>query len=411
MNKFLSLLLFFWACGPGLNMVMIMSPEEEKILEESIADLRKSSKKVKPKFANRIIEREKKVDYSFQTAYPAPENGTWSSAFSDETKQQSIEVSSADWMKFIPDEKKLSEFNIAGTHDSTAFMMTNKAKKYAQCQEMKIWRQLHAGVRNLDIRLVYDKKENNLFCCHGKGAVQCDCYFEPNEQTGHGERTRISYYHVLDNVVRFLTEHPTETIILAPKYESGNKHLTIFYMNLIHLMLQAKNPNVIYLEDRVPTLGEVRGKIVIWDKKGHLKHGIKILTDISQKYHQGTKWFIHKEFNLKNGKTKVKLIKTAFKRAETFHKKKGKDNVGFITFTSGFTGLPNLPQPGKIAEVVNPFLLKYKFVPGCLYGWIITDFATKELVQKIVMTNFTSEGQETKAQAAANKRYLQSKAS
>ena len=300
-------------------------------------------------------------------------------------------VRSTSWMQWVPNDRFLGFINIFGTHDTAAYRMSSTKKKFAQCQTLSIAEQLAEGVRILDIRLVYDENLNDIFCCHGKGPFQCDCYHKDMENGNDNKkkRIRVSYYDVLLTVCTFLNTHPTETVIIAPKHESGNKTLTTFYTNLIHEMLRERN--LAYSEDRVPNLGEVRGKIVIWDKKGSLHAGIKIKTDVKdEQEHSEIKWKVHKQFRLDDGEQKISMINANLVLAEKLAKQGLQNTKSFIMYTSGFATSFFLPNPKKIAMPVNAFLYKREFQYGTHYGWFMMDFVKSRLMKKLILTNFFS---------------------
>ena len=66
---------------------------------------------------------------------------------------------------------------------------------------------------------------------------------------------------VLEHCFRFLEENPSETIIFQFKNDSGKENETCFD-NLFYTYIKG-NENKWFLENRVPALGETRGKIVL----------------------------------------------------------------------------------------------------------------------------------------------------
>ncbi|MDR2402144.1 MAG: phosphatidylinositol-specific phospholipase C domain-containing protein [Cytophagales bacterium] len=293
------------------------------------------------------------------------------------------EIIHGSWMKNIPGSTKLNQINIPGSHDSCAYDMSKPVARFAQCQSHSIKEQLEDGVRIFDVRLFWDEKTHDIYCCHGKGLLRCDCHKKFSKEL-------ISYDFVLDTIIRFLKEHSSETIIVSPKHESGNKKLTIAIINSEHEKL--KKMGLIYIANKVPTLDKVRGKIVLWDKMGKLKWGMKIRTDskiffIKEKY-AGVSWTIQKKFKVKP-QEKVVILKKSWGEAEDVYENSPNENYGFIHYTSGFdTDFYFSPNPKIVADMVNPFLLNYNFRPGCLYGWFIGDFVDAEYAQKIFLSNF-----------------------
>lgn len=82
-------------------------------------------------------------------------------------------ISSTDWMETVPDETKLSNMSIPGTHDSCT---QNVDMRYIfQCQDASVATQLIYGYRYLDMRLVLEKRsgqetlvlKHNIARCQG----------------------------------------------------------------------------------------------------------------------------------------------------------------------------------------------------------------------------------------------------
>ena len=294
-------------------------------------------------------------------------------------------ISHRSWMENIDGENKLHRINIPGSHDSLAYGMSDFNKKYSQCQNNNVREQLESGIRIFDVRLFFDKKTCNIYCCHGKGPLKCNCHKKYSEEL-------VSYDFVLSTIICFLKENPSETVIVAPKHKSGDKKLTIFCINLRHERL--KNMGVVYVDDKVPTLDEVRGKIVIWDKKGNLDCGMKIITkpgvgfSINEKY-AGVVWKkIQKKFQA-GPQEKIDILKNSLEEAENIYNNSNDKDYGFINYTSGFaTELGIFPNATKVAEKVNPFIKNYKLQPGCVYGWFNGDFVDADYAQKIFLSNF-----------------------
>lgn len=75
----------------------------------------------------------------------------------------------------------------------------------------------------------------------------------------HGARDqRSTFPQVLRDLVDFLTSHPTESVIMSVKDEVR----TDGFSRLVWLDM-AKYQDMWFLENRVPTLGEVRGKAIL----------------------------------------------------------------------------------------------------------------------------------------------------
>jgi hypothetical protein len=144
-----------------------------------------------------------------------------------------------DWMDSIPDQKKLSEITIPGTHDSCTF----KASPISKCQNLPLPEQLEAGIRFIDIR-----------CRH----------FEDAFQLHHGaEFLHLDFDYVLKSCRDFLKGHKRECIIMSVKEEhdaAGNKKT---FEEVFDGYVQS-DPNLWSLGNTIPTLSDqVRGKTVL----------------------------------------------------------------------------------------------------------------------------------------------------
>ena len=107
-----------------------------------------------------------------------------------------------DFLLKIDNDTPLSQILLPGTHDSGAtrdFFIPATAR----CQWMSITQQLNAGVRYMDIRLTRVKGKLDVY---------------------HGTAYQgISFEDVVSDVLEFLEENPSETLIMCIKEESDAK--------------------------------------------------------------------------------------------------------------------------------------------------------------------------------------------
>ncbi|OJA07601.1 hypothetical protein AZE42_06270 [Rhizopogon vesiculosus] len=121
----------------------------------------------------------------------------------------------------------------------------------SQCQSQStpLERQLHAGIRVLDIRLAI--VDSRLISYHG-------IYPE-----------RAPFAEILSTVHTFLTTPSTsrETIVMSIKQEDSD---TRRFSKLVReeIITSPGGLGMWYLENRIPTLGEVRGKVVMFSRFG-----------------------------------------------------------------------------------------------------------------------------------------------
>ncbi|WWC66582.1 uncharacterized protein I206_100485 [Kwoniella pini CBS 10737] len=141
----------------------------------------------------------------------------------------------ANFLSRIPDVTPLGEITLPGTHESCAMY----GYPISQCQQpaTPIEQQLLDGIRFLDVRLRVVGEELLMY---------------------HGPRPQRSTLSILLQVLHnFLETHPTETLILSIKQETPPWH-----PDFSTILYKAFQPflDKWFLEERIPTLGEVRGK-------------------------------------------------------------------------------------------------------------------------------------------------------
>lgn len=153
------------------------------------------------------------------------------------------------WMHGIADNIPLSALSIPGTHNSPTH---HRALPSVRCQVTTVRQQLENGIRFLDIRVQsespLDPAKDGLILVHGvfpislRGAQ----YFRP----------------VINDVLAFLEQNPSETIIMSVKRE-GPGNATDEQLSRIMRDHYAGDVNKWFTAPRIPTLGEARGKIVL----------------------------------------------------------------------------------------------------------------------------------------------------
>lgn len=139
------------------------------------------------------------------------------------------------WMTDLSDDMNLYDLAIPGTHDSgTKYADMNSAS----CQNWTIEEQLNDGIRFFDVRIDEHLKVNH-------GGISC----------------HLDFTTVLQWCDNFLSKHPSETIIMRLKEESGTigGDLNVFFKDPKNKQLVSR-----FLRDtKLHKLGECRGKIVL----------------------------------------------------------------------------------------------------------------------------------------------------
>ncbi len=292
-------------------------------------------------------------------------------------------LTGANWMSTLPDSKIITSINIPGTHDSATQNIS--FEPIIRTQSLSIVNQLNAGVRYLDIRL--EKKGDEYISVHGIIPNKKDC--------GAFSKT-LKADDIIADCSEFLRSNPGETILMFVKEDNGYAGFD-FYTQFYNKYV--KNNDMWYVENRIPTLGEVRGKIVLLrcnelDKEifDDTNCGISFMQypyipeEDTINFWEGrilsvdgkqriADMFVQDSFNL-DADRKWEAI-------TTFLEKDLKDKNFNICVTSSIDRY----CPVYNAQIINSRLMDYEFIPGTTYGIINVDFATSELCEKIYMTN------------------------
>lgn len=161
------------------------------------------------------------------------------------------------WMKYVDNSKFLDELSIPGTHDSGTCSVDNDTEpqsSQAKCQQDYIPTQLLEGIRYFDIRLGKNDESGDPGIDHGA------CYLLKKDGNFMHLSDVIGYFNT------FLSENPTEALIMLVSRGNGeatNESLTTAFGKVLD-----ENPDLFYTSSRIPTLGEVRGKIVLLRRFG-----------------------------------------------------------------------------------------------------------------------------------------------
>lgn len=336
------------------------------------------------------------------------------------------------WMKYVDDNKFLDELSIPGTHDSGTCSVDNDTEPQSsqvKCQQDYIPTQLLEGIRYFDIRL---GKGNDPGICHG------DFYLFKKD----------GYYLHLSDVIgyfkTFLSENPREALIMLAS--RGNDEATDDSVTTAFAKVMDDKPDLFYTSSHVPTLGEVRGKIVLlrrfrlagnsasghtwgldlteWDDKikAHSDsttmclvqdaRGFEAAGETGDKEPYCTKVYAQDKYKL-TGTNKLSWVDNALKETtgRTRNKVEVVDDDGAkvqvqercwsINYTS-CTGLSHGGNPFTSARVVNEHLYKSPYInPGGTeetksdylkhIGIIASDFVDAALARSIYQRNYDTE--------------------
>lgn len=202
---------------------------------------------------NKICHKRKSIPWELELVGYTMEKSNATVSSIDWTTYSSY-VDGPCWMSYVNGNKYLDELSIPGTHDSGTCSVDNDTEpqsSQAKCQQDYIPTQLLEGVRYFDIRL---GKGENPGIDHGA------CYLLKKD----------GYYLHLSDVIRyfktFLSENPREALIML--VSRGNDEATDESLTTALGKVFDENPDLFYTSSRIPTLGEVRGKIVLLRRFG-----------------------------------------------------------------------------------------------------------------------------------------------
>lgn len=290
-------------------------------------------------------------------------------------------------MKNIPNDTLISEINIPGTHDSGAEYVDYRF--FSRCQNANIEAQLNMGVRFLDIRL--EKKGDALLVVHGFAK----CYKDKKK------KERLTLDRVVKICRQFLSDNPSETIIMSLKRDHGPSSEDVFDT---FFDFYADN-SLWYLENRNPYIDEVRGKIVLFnrlcvdtssndfdyndfntglnfsgfpDQSQCLNEGFSTSVIPHRNGTRGEKFFVQDMYKLKpRKKWEIAILPTLANPL--------KDKGFALNFFSASKGINN---PKKTAKFIYKAFADVKLKSLKKYGWCIFDFPDEKLCRKIILTNF-----------------------
>lgn len=264
------------------------------------------------------------------------------------------------WMAWIDDNISLSDITIPGTHDSGA-IRSDFIGKFSQCQSLTVADQLSAGVRFLDIRLKLSNGSLDVY--HGIVDQQLD------------------FATVRTKCKEFLAAHPSEVILLCIKQEDDSNPS---FPSAVQKAIE-EDPDLWYTENAIPTLGEVRGKIVLFRRYGDSAIGINCADG----------WADNTEFSLNNGVPmqvqdyysldNAANIDVKWQKISALCETATESDNFCLNFTSGYTGMVNITE---VSDQINPRLMEYMSGKKGAYGTFVSDFITPELTKILIAANF-----------------------
>lgn len=274
------------------------------------------------------------------------------------------------WCTDIPDDQSITVLSIPGTHDSG----TVSGDILHKCQSMQIQDQLKCGVRFLDMRVGWHK--NKVYICHGT--------HWPNYMD-------LTLEQALMQVYNFLSENPREFVILQFKVDDGTPDMQLI-PEIEKVIYNGTFNQKLYDKSEVPTVGEVRGKMIYWHRWAWaLRPGLEVWWqgapgnyswDYSNYYVRVSDLY---DYGIDSKVREVKRYLDWAKGVLINY-----DNCIILTFCSTSTGDKGCGwQPKKSAAKINPEVQAYlRNQQARYFGIVIVDFVTRELAENIWRLNF-----------------------
>ncbi len=352
---------------------------EPNAVAESFTDTAVRSKKITGDDGNYTVhyqliqDRFKNITTKINPANPSfMPGGTMSVSEATPPAEWLLEYSKR-WMGKLGDSTLLSQINIPGTHDSGA-TEDGLSLGYSECQDWTIKEQLNTGIRYFDLRGTCPNKSlvpTSLVPTKRIMLDDIDLYIT------HGPvRQPYTMNGILNSMVKFLKENPTEVIIIniANNGTNGIKGPLICddatFNALKDLVLQ-KYSKIYRGGTKNPILKEVRGQIFILNDH---KDGTN--------YEEENFWKIPFDKELVQKFAFIRNFKVMEKTdAKYYHQ-------GLAG--SGAHKTPTGNKPHTVSEYLNPFyynLIGYRTKKERL-GIITMDFPGEHLIYRIIQSNF-----------------------
>lgn len=281
-------------------------------------------------------------------------------------------------MKQLPDSIPLCHLSIPATHDSGAL----EGGEAFQTQNLTLEEQLELGVRGFDIRL--KACDNNLLGVYHSIVFQ-DLYWETD---------------VLPIFINFLEEHPSETLIVFVKKESGSN--TAFANLLTQSLASPQNdPYFVTQVTNGITLGTCRGKIILihrdnllTDFPGAQCHGwqnnTSSLITLKDKHGNEVEASVEDHYQFPTAESAKEKSALAWSHLKLSINADKHSHKWFFTFASA-TALPE-DGPQAFATIVNAELAQLTQPHTATYGMVFMDFLGtadgRTLIQNLILTNF-----------------------
>ena len=291
------------------------------------------------------------------------------------------------WMASLKQSTPLFNVSIPGTHESCA-LYDHATAGYTQCQWLSIPDQLANGIRFLDIRPAYEIDGNQFEINHG------------------GYDQNITFAKVQEQIIDFLQDNPSEVVLMNVQQEYYYVKNADFVARFNQIV--AGYEHYWFFEERIPTIEEARGRIV-------LIRGYNPLSYYPNNPKNGG-WLTDKGIPL-NALTIEGNSENEYFRTQNDSKAWESDKISAIEkmidagiidnrFALNYLSYAHGgATPGRNAEAMNPVIYQYIAKrPDSILGILPMDFATntpgfiEEIIRhnlqwgEVVAANFSGPG-------------------
>ncbi len=249
-----------------------------------------------------------------------------------------------DWMRKLPDNRRISELSIPGTHDTMTFKTeVHAGAEWVLCQAWPLSCQLKMGIRYLDLRC---RHINNAFAMH-HGQYYLDSNFDD----------------VLSGIHSFLGSQPKEVILAKIQEEYKPENNTRSFDETLRSYF-AKYPNMVKSYSKDTKLGDVRGKLVTINKGDF-----------------GENWNDWYEIGARDESNKKSTVRRGLDAAI-----KGDRSEMYATFSSCYSKSPR-GNPEYWARCINPDLEDCICTTNGRLGVVCIDYPGYKIVGDIIRHN------------------------
>lgn len=296
-----------------------------------------------------------------------------------------MNINLSKWMEKVEDNTNLFSLDIPAAHDCAAnhIMIPYLFK----CQDTDIYGLLSLGVRVLDVRVA--SENDDLVTVHRFARAKISS--ERNAKTQN-----MAY--IIKQCKRFLKENTGETVILQFKNDSEKNMENCF--DILYKRYIRGEKDLWYLENRIPEIGEVRGKIVLLRRcdiyeKNKPYNAENSGIDLSRWVNQREKVPDSLQLETHSENNDVFIIQDRYNYRpaakwrdcvkQFLDSRKEFDGNYILCYLSTAGGLGG---PKKNAEYLNTKFYRYRLDGNKYYGVVYFDFPTKEITKKLIANNF-----------------------